>query len=373
MSLYKRKNSSYFWCRFAVRGREIKRSTGTAIKDDAEEFETNLRTRYWREAKLGESFHTFRDAGKRWLEETDKASSGKDKQRIEWLNYFIGDLPLREINADVLAAIRKRLSEKKIKNTDRVLSKTTINHYLQVVRGILRKARDDWQWLDAVPKVPMHTLKKKPPRWITRDQFHHLLKFLPEHTRDLVSFAVAIGQRKANITHLRWDRVDLKRKTAYIPGDETKGQEGIAIALNQDAIAILKRRKGTHADYCFTYKGHPVKDVATNAWREAVKAAGFPGLRYHDMRHTWASWQVQSETPLIVVKEMGAWKSFDMVLRYAHLSPGHLKQYADRTLVGTPKKRGKAKRSQVSDSGGEGWDRTTDLGVMKSKDVKKTA
>jgi integrase len=373
MSLYKRKKSSYYWCRFTVRGEEIRRSTGTAIKDDAEEFETNLRSHYWRQAKLGQSFHTFRQAAERWLEETDKATKDKDEQRLEWWNHFIGDLPLREINADVLAAARKRLAERKVKNTERTLSKTTINHYMQVVRGILRKAKDEWEWLDSVPKVPMHTLKKKDPRWITRDQFHHLLTFLPDHTRDLVHFAVATGKRKANITHLRWDRVDLKRKTAYIPSNEAKASEGIPIALNKDAVAILKRRQGIDETYCFTYQGHPVKDVATAAWRKAVKAAGFPGLRYHDMRHTWASWQVQSETPLQVVKEMGNWKSFEMVLRYAHLSPGHLRQYADRTLVGTPKKRGRPKRAQVPVFGGEGRDRTADLGVMKSKDVKKIA
>lgn len=51
-------------------------------------------------------------------------------------------------------------------------------------------------------------------------------------------------------------------------------------------------------------------------------------------RHTWASWQVQAETPLSHLQELGGWASFSMVQRYAHLSPGHLKQYADRTLLG---------------------------------------
>jgi integrase len=373
MSLYKRKKSSYYWCRFTVRGQEVRRSTGTTVKDDAEEFETNLRAHFWRQAKLGESYHTIAEAAKRWLEETDKTSKDKDTQRLEWWCHFVGDLPLHEVDADVLAAARKRLAEKKIKDTERTLSKTTINHYMQSIRGVLRKAQGEWEWLQVVPKVPMHRLKKKDPRFITREQYHHLLQFLPAHTRDLVTFAVSIGQRKANITGMTWDRVDLKRKTAYIPGDEAKGEAGIAIALNQDAVAILKRRKGIHDTYCFTYQGHRIKDVATNAWRKAVKSAGLDGLRFHDMRHTWASWQVQSETPLVIVKEMGGWKTLDMVMRYAHLSPGHLKQYADRTLVGTPKKRGKRKSAQVPVIGGEGRDRTADLGVMKSKDVKKIA
>lgn len=61
---------------------------------------------------------------------------------------------------------------------------------------------------------------------------------------------------------------------------------------------------------------------------------GLPGFRFHDLRHTWASWQVQAETPLSHLQELGGWASFSMVQRYAHLSPGHLRQYADRTLLG---------------------------------------
>lgn len=60
------------------------------------------------------------------------------------------------------------------------------------------------------------------------------------------------------------------------------------------------------------------------------------GFRFHDLRHTWASWQVQAETPLSHLQELGGWASFSMVQRYAHLSPAHLRQYADRTLLGDP-------------------------------------
>jgi integrase len=91
----------------------------------------------------------------------------------------------------------------------------------------------------------------------------------------------------------------------------------------------------------FVFRRRPVYQVATKAWREACIAAGCPGLRFHDLRHTWASWQVQAETPLSVVQEMGGWASFEMVRRYSHLSPGHLKQYAAGSLLATPQKRRK--------------------------------
>jgi integrase len=60
-----------------------------------------------------------------------------------------------------------------------------------------------------------------------------------------------------------------------------------------------------------------------------LKRAGIVDFRWHDIRHTWASWLVQNGTPLYVVQEMGAWQSEGMVRRYAHLGPAHLAQHAE--------------------------------------------
>jgi integrase len=78
----------------------------------------------------------------------------------------------------------------------------------------------------------------------------------------------------------------------------------------------------------FTYRGRPIAWANTRAWREALKRAGIVDFRWHDIRHTWASWLVQNGTPLFVVQEMGAWQSEGMVRRYAHLGPAHLAQHA---------------------------------------------
>lgn len=332
MSLYRRQKSGYWWCRFSLGGREVRQSTRTTDRAEAEEYETRLRSRHWREIKLGESFHTFGQAGERWLAETDKRSKDKDQQRIGWFNVFMRDLPLREIDRDVLEAARRRLAREG-------LGHTTINHYLAVVRQILRKAQSDWKWLDAVPKVPMYRIRPPDPRWITREQFRELRRHLPPHAADLALFAVATGLRRANITGLTWDRIDLKRKTAFIPGSQAKAGKGIPIPLNMDAMGVLKRWLGRNERWVFVFRGGRITQVATRAWRRACRAAGLEGLRFHDLRHTWASWQVQAETPLSVVQALGGWQTASMVQRYAHLSPGHLKAYAARTEVGTPRKR----------------------------------
>jgi integrase len=290
-----------------------------------------LRSRYWRQSKLGETFHTFGEAGERWLAETSKRTIDKDRQRIAWFNEAMSDVPLREINREMLDAARARLIAVG-------LSKHTANHYLQVLRGILRKAYSEWQWLDSVPKFPMFKLDPVEPRWVTREQFRELVKHLPAHTADLARFAVATGLRKSNITGLTWDRVDMQRRVAYVPAGQAKAGRGIPVALNADALAVLKRWRGRDSAHVFVYRGQPITQVSTKAWRRACREAGLSGLRFHDLRHSWASWHAQAETPLSVLQALGGWQSASMVQRYAHLSPGHLAGYADRTELGTSTK-----------------------------------
>lgn len=67
---------------------------------------------------------------------------------------------------------------------------------------------------------------------------------------------------------------------------------------------------------------------ANTAWRAALRRAGIEDFRFHDLRHTWASWLVQAGTPISVLQEMGGWESIEMVRRYAHLAPNHLTEHA---------------------------------------------
>ena len=81
--------------------------------------------------------------------------------------------------------------------------------------------------------------------------------------------------------------------------------------------------------WCFTYQGRRMEAVGS-AWKRAMRRAEVENFRFHDLRHTWASWHVMAGTGLQELMELGGWKSYEMVLRYAHLAPEHLSAAAAR-------------------------------------------
>ncbi len=146
----------------------------------------------------------------------------------------------------------------------------------------------------------------------------------------MVAFSLATGLRASNVTGLQWHDIDLKIAHAWIHPDEAKMKKAIPVPLTDDAMAVLKSRRGQHPKYVFTYKGKSIGQCNTKAWKKALERAGIKNFRWHDLRHTWASWHVQSGTSLQELQQLGGWSSFEMVLRYAHLSSDHLRSAANR-------------------------------------------
>ena len=167
-------------------------------------------------------------------------------------------------------------------------------------------------------------------RFLNRDDALRLLAELPEHLADMAAFSLATGLRRANVTGLQWSQVDLARRLAWIHPDQAKARKAIPVPLNAEALALITKQAGKHATHVFSFRGRPIIQLNTKAWYAALGRAGIEDFRWHDLRHTWASWHVQNGTPLFVLQELGGWASTEMVRRYAHLAADHLAPYAER-------------------------------------------
>lgn len=132
---------------------------------------------------------------------------------------------------------------------------------------------------------------------------------------------------------MQWKYVDIERRHAFVVADESKTHKAIPVPLNSTALAVLKKQLGKNETWVFTFKGKPVLRCNNSGWRSALVRAGIKDFRWHDLRHTWASWHVQNGTSLHELQLLGGWSSYDMVLRYAHLSSKHLQSAAERLNV----------------------------------------
>jgi len=186
-------------------------------------------------------------------------------------------------------------------------------------------------WL---PKRPKLSKAKEPAvrvRWITHGQADKLLKQinLPWMV-DVCRFALATGARANEILSLTWDNVDEGRKLAWVTSDNSKSGKPRALPLNDDAMSVIADRRGSHRRLVFTRgTDRQISQVDARALNRACEAAGIHDFRFHDFRHTWASWHVQSGTPLFILKELGGWETVEMVKKYAHLNADHLAQHAN--------------------------------------------
>jgi len=146
----------------------------------------------------------------------------------------------------------------------------------------------------------------------------------------MAAFSLRTGLRAANVTGLEWSRVDLARRLAWVHPDQAKARRAIPVPLNAAAVALVQGQIGKHLTHVFSFRGKPVTQVSTKAWYAGLARAGITDFRWHDLRHTWASWHVQNGTPLFALQELGGWESPEMVRRYAHLAADHLAPYAER-------------------------------------------
>lgn len=347
---------------FTPSGKRVRRSLGTGDKKQAQELHDKLKSEAWRVDKIGElRKRTFEECCIRWIREKDhKRSIDDDKTKIEYfLRHFSGQ-DISTITADqVNEAVSKMVNRKHIQvwesrrdaairrgkeppqYADKPVSQATKSQHLSFMRSLLKAAADDWGWINSAPAIKTRKPVSKRIRWLTRDEAERLIECMPDSIKPVVIFALATGLRRSNILDLEWQQVDMQRKVAWVNPENAKAGKAIGVALNDTACKILRDQIGKSSRWVFvhTKASHRADGTLTpavrkmrvddnSAWYIGLKKAGIQDFRFHDLRHTWASWLIQSGVPLSVLQEMGGWESIEMVRRYAHLAPNHLTEHA---------------------------------------------
>ncbi len=343
MSLFKRKGSNNWYYKLYPPGggSPLQGSTGTCDRAQAQEYHDRLKADLWNQARLGHRpRYTWNDAVVRYVAARAEVSSIETtKTHLRWLDRHLAGVELAAIDRgriEMIAAAKRAerrtvRTREGVKELEATVTPGTVRRVIGVLMAVLNEAAD-LGWVDRVPRMKRAKTAGKRIRWLTQAEAERLLAELPEHLADMARFALETGLRRANVTGLGWSQVDLVRRVAWIHPDQAKARKAITVPLSDTAVAVLRRqlakkRKPEHLDAVFVYNGAPVYQTVTAAWRKALARAQIANFRWHDLRHTWASWHVQRGTPLQVLKELGGWETMEMVQRYAHLSADHLAQW----------------------------------------------
>lgn len=379
MSLYKRKGrknkkkegkkeNNFYWISItSPNGKRIRESTKTNILSKAKEYHVKRESEIWKQDKIGtKPERSWKETVVRYLKEKEHLKSQENlKIYIKNLDKYLGDKNLSEITTDLVNKIKysriEDVSQRHPNGKEYKISTGSVNKMLMHLGAIFKLARDEWEWIEATPKITLFPIKKGSKGnviWLEKKHAKLILDELPYHLQQLMQFSLATGLRESNVTRLKWSQINLENATAWINPTESKNSCAIEVPLNEKAKKILKSQLGKHNKYVFTNKGKPIKKANCVSWRKALDRAGirpyspspsasknvkekyptkkldeylegFENFRWHDLRHTWASWHVQSGTPLAVLQKLGCWLTFSMVLRYAHLGKSHVAEYSD--------------------------------------------
>ncbi len=281
--------------------------------------------------------HTLGEAIDRYVRDVlpHKKPSSIYSQTIQltWWKERLGCFVLADITPPVIAESRDALLNGET-HLHAKRSNSTVVRYMAVLSHLFTVAMKEWGWVDDSPM--RRVSKPKEPRgrvrFLSDDERARLLIACKEsrcpYLYPVVVLALSTGMRKMEMLSLTWADVDLGR--AVITLQETKNGERRAVPLVGHAFDLLQdlaktRRIDTPMLFPAPFRhGYAPKHCdIQSAWDWAVKRAELTDFRFHDLRHSAASYLAMNGASLAEIAEVLGHKTLQMVKRYAHLSHAH--------------------------------------------------
>ena len=258
-----------------------------------------------------------------------KRSWMDDKTKTTFWNAAFGKLYADEITTTM---IEDKLEELRVRKN---LTPATINRYRSAIKGIFSVAQFEGM-IAMPPKVRLTKEHNESTTYLKKADAHRLLTILKSDAPMLscmVRFSLATGLRQANVVHLRWQDIDVENKMLTVSIEDSKNKKSLTIPLNKSAwlaldlaTALRPNCKPNHHVFATRY-GMPIKNPTGHQWKAAMKKAGIEGIRWHDLRHSWATYHAMAGTPLVIIMKLGGWNSYQSVLRYAKYLPETTSQF----------------------------------------------
>jgi len=307
MSLYQREGSPYWQYDFTVHGIRFRGSTGKQTKRQASIVEAELRNDAANKKGIKDDWRIRELLGTYWNDHAKHTKSAKTIYPIlDALSRILGpDAMLMDIRSDTMMnyrATRRAEVEKHTVNRDIAHLKAAMNH----ARNIYGKEIPVISWKKIQVQEPPHRI-----RYLTKEEYRQLIEAAHPRIRPIITFAVATGLRKANILQLDWRQVDLHGGWVTLI---TKGDNAHQIRLAGPAKAVLSTMR---------IRDGRVFDTTNfrKLWYQAVRDANLKDFRFHDLRHTFASWARMEGADIADICDALGHSNIAVTMKYAHIKP----------------------------------------------------
>lgn len=352
MPVRKREGTPFYWYSFTINGRRFRGSTGRTTEREAKEIE---RDQYqlakksfvpktdWDLQAVTSTY--WNDHAKNTASSTDIEAAFANLQRHLGKGKKLSALT----NGDLMDYRASRRGERLRLNRDdkpygAFPSAHSINREFAYLHAACRHCERFHR--QPMPDIDWKQLKAKEPTWRKRflgrtDEAPAFLAALPLHAREIVVCAILTGLRRTNILKLDWDQVSLAERSIAV---KVKGGAEHIVKIAPYLMAILSSKPSR--------KGRVFDTTNFNRhWYAAIKAAELKNFRFHDLRHTFASWARKAGADLPTLKEALHHSDISMTMRYANVSPDEVETTFDQvsaTLAGTLAGTSSAKTAEKS-------------------------
>ncbi|NGX51161.1 MAG: Tyrosine recombinase XerC [Chlamydiae bacterium] len=252
--------------------------------------------------------------------------------QLLWWKQELGSFLLSDITPALIAEKRDKLLQGfTYRKTKR--SPSTVVRYLAALSHAFSVAVREWGWIEDSPvrKVSKPSEPRGRVRFLSSDERERLLDVCKQSAHPylftVVVLAISSGMRYSEIMKLTWSDVDFAKKRITL--HETKNGERRVVPVTGFAYELLKKHeKSRRMDTLLLFpaqKGqNPQKPaVLRSAWNRALEQANIYNFRFHDLRHSCASYLAMNGASIAEIAEVLGHKTLQMVKRYAHLSEAH--------------------------------------------------
>ena len=270
-----------------------------------------------------------------------KQWTGKDENYIRragfWLTAF-NDTPVKSIKPSHMEKVLSKYATGKTEGygSNKPKSNNTLLRMKAVLSSIFQYGINK-KFLDENPtdKVRIKAEPNQIERFLSDDERVRLLNACHESSWDkmylLVLLAITTGMRKSELINLRWLDINFDKGLATL--DTTKNGDKRINPIPAVALDELRKFREIGNSLIFFSPNNTEKSFDfRKQWYSSLKKAGITGFRFHDLRHTAASYLVMAGATLHEAGQILGHKSEQTTKRYAHLSTGHKSALAERVM-----------------------------------------